>query len=188
MFLFVCCPGRWFCVLCFVFHQTIFHSYYAFNLQDMLPRLSASYTSVNGILGEASECMENGRIDANLTSPSNYSSLTQQENHSNHPIEHGLTGGNKIAFSSLPSLHINDQAELSASQNLINQNHHSSDAGGRIIKSCPEQIASGRNSGISSNQLSPPADLTENNTQRKYFPSHWSIDDVNEGLQVSVTF
>ncbi|KAL0556677.1 hypothetical protein IC582_005192 [Cucumis melo] len=144
---------------------------------------SASYTSVNGILGEASECMENGRIDANLTSPSNYSSLTQQENHSNHPIEHGLTGGNKIAFSSLPSLHINDQAELSASQNLINQNHHSSDAGGRIIKSCPEQIASGRNSGISSNQLSPPADLTENNTQRKYFPSHWSIDDVNEGLQ-----
>ncbi|XP_038886229.1 DIS3-like exonuclease 2 isoform X1 [Benincasa hispida] len=144
---------------------------------------SASCNSVNGITGEASESMENGRIDANLTSPSNYSSLTQQAYQSNHPIEHGLTRRNKIAFSSLPPLHISEEAELSESQNLKNQNLHSLDDGGRIIKSCPEQIAFGRNSGISLNQHSPPADVTENNSQRKYFPSHWSMDDVNEGLQ-----
>lgn len=144
---------------------------------------SVSCTSVNGILGEALECMENGRIDANLTSSSNSSSLTQQAYQSNHQIEHGLTRKNKIAFSSFPPLHISEQAELSASQNSINQNLHSLNAGGRIIKPCPEQIACGRNSGISLNQHSPPADVTENNTQRKYFPSHWSMDDVNEGLQ-----
>lgn len=152
----------------------------------MLPLLAVSCGSGNEIQGEKSECMENGRIDANLTAPSNSSSLTQLAYQSNNPTEHGLTGTNKIAFSSLPPLHISEQA--SESQNLINQHLHSLDAGGRIIKSCPQQIARGRVPGISVNQHSLPAHVAENNSQRKYFTSHWSMDDVNEGLQVSVTF
>lgn len=144
---------------------------------------SVSCSSVNGMPGEASECRENGKINANLTAPSNHSSLTQQAHESNHPIEHGVTRRNKIAFSSLPPLHISEQAELSESQNLINENLHPLDAGGKTIKSCPEQIVCGRMPGISTNQHSSPADVTENNSQRKYFASHWSVEDVDEGLQ-----
>lgn len=153
----------------------------------MLLLLAVSCSSVNEIPGEASECMENGRIDANLTAPSNYCSLTQQASQSNHPIENGLSRRNKIAFSSLPPLHISEQADL-GSQNSMNEHLHSLDVGGRVIKSCPEQIACGRMPGISMNHHSTPGDVTENNMQKKYFTSHLSMDDVNEGLQVSVTF
>lgn len=187
MFFFFCCSGRCFCVL-FSFSPNPISALIYFNLQDMLLLLAVSCSSVNEIPGETSECMENGRIDANLTAPTNYSSLTEPAYRSNNPTEHGLTRTNKIAFSSLPPLHISEQAKFSESQNLINQHLHSSNAGGRIIKSCPQEIASGRVPGISANQNSLPAHVTENNSQRKYFTSHWSMDDVNEGLQVSVTF
>ncbi|XP_023516332.1 DIS3-like exonuclease 2 [Cucurbita pepo subsp. pepo] len=138
---------------------------------------AVSCSSVNEIPREASECMENCRIDANLTEPSFYSSLTQDECQSNQPTEPGFTGRNKLSFSSLSPLHIGQQAEWS--QNLRNQ-HHSMDTGRWAITSCPEQIASGSMPWISMNQHSPPADV---NSQRKYFTSHWPLDDVNRGLQ-----
>ncbi|GFS29599.1 ribonuclease II/R family protein [Actinidia rufa] len=88
-----------------------------------------------------------------------------------------------VAFISLPTMHINEQAAPLEGRSMQNQQLNSSDYGGTMIsKPCPETTACKESIGsyaskdcLLSHQICH---------QRKYFASHWSIESVNEALEV----
>ena len=125
--------------------------------------LEAACGSVNELHAEPSEIMEN--------------SGTLNERH--------LPRASDVAFISLPTMHINEQAAPPEGRSMQNQQLNYSDYCGTMIsKSCPEMTACNESIGsyaskdcLLSHQICH---------QRKYFASHWSIESVNEALEVSL--
>lgn len=83
-------------------------------------------------------------------------------------------------------MHINEKSSPEDVQILEYQNTLASEPGARIVsKSCPESIAREESSGSFMNKDFPPNQI-EVNVQKKCFASHWSVEAVNEALEVSL--
>lgn len=146
------------------------------------PRLVASYSAVNEIRGEAAESVGSAKTTNNATT-----SLKQQKLEAHPQNDNILMNASNVAFKSLPTMHINEQASPEDVQILQNRNPQSSEPGGRILsKSCPEPIScvesseSFMNKDFSTHQM-------ESCAQKKYFASHWSLNAVNDAIEVSLT-
>ncbi|PRQ26500.1 putative exoribonuclease II [Rosa chinensis] len=145
------------------------------------PSTSVSCSSVNELHGEVSpECLGNGTMANHVTT-----SLKQRHLDMNPPYEQELTKASNLAFSSLPTMHIVESLDV---QSPENQRLLPSDFGGKMsAKSCPEPAACGASPGILTNKGSPPQHF-EGFSQRKYFPPHWSMEDVNDALEKGDAF
>lgn len=97
------------------------------------------------------------------------------------PHDHGLTKASNLAFSSLPTMHIVQPRD---GQSPENQHFLPSRFDGRMFeKYCPEPTVCGGSPGISANKGFPPQHM-EGYSERKYFNPHWSMEDVNDALEV----
>jgi DIS3-like exonuclease 2 len=92
-----------------------------------------------------------------------------------NPIrEHGPTTTPGIVYSSMPTMHANEQLE-----DLV-----PSDRGGSMLaKPCPESIVGG---GLNGKSL--PFHQFEGQAQSKIFAPYWSMETVNEALEVCLIF
>ena len=125
--------------------------------------LGAACGSVNELRAEPSEIVE--------------SSGTFNEEH--------LPRACDVAFISLPTMHINEQAAPPEGRSMQNQQLNSSDYGGTMIsKSYPETTACKESIGsYASKDCLLSHEICH---QKKYFASYWSIESVNEALEVSL--
>ncbi|XP_059630776.1 DIS3-like exonuclease 2 [Cornus florida] len=138
-------------------------------------------SSVNEIRGKGSEFLGSG-------SPSNH--VLGNGNPSNHVIlsERQPPEVSNVAFHSLPTMHINEQATSQEGGNMQNQQMFPSDVGERTFsKSCPVPINCGESmvSYVNKDFL-----LSQQicHVQRKCFDSHWSVEAVNEALEKGDVF
>ncbi|XP_048332455.2 DIS3-like exonuclease 2 isoform X2 [Ziziphus jujuba] len=147
------------------------------------PSISASYSAVNEIRGEAAESVGSAKTTNNATT-----SLKQQKLEAHPQNDNILMNASNVAFKSLPTMHINEQASPEDVQILQNRNPQSSEPGGRILsKSCPEPISceesseSFMNKDFSTHQM-------ESCAQKKYFAPHWSLNAVNDAIERGEAF
>ena len=137
--------------------------------------------------GEVSECLANGSISNYDTTSLSYSSSKQGGLETDPLDNHGLHKASDVAFTSLPTMHLNEQALHAEVGSMNNQHIFPSDpSGGMCSKSCPVPIDCEQSiqSFTNKNVLSPYQD--EGCAQRKYFTPHWSTEAVNEALEVSL--
>ncbi|KAA8538508.1 hypothetical protein F0562_028121 [Nyssa sinensis] len=128
--------------------------------------VSAACTSVNGIRREAPEFAGSG-------STSNYVISNECQ----------LPGASNVAFYSLPTMHINEQAGLQEGGTMQNQLIFQSDSAEKTFsKSCPELIA--REESVRS-YANMDFFLSHriHHAQRKCFVPHWSMEAVNRALE-----
>lgn len=132
--------------------------------------------------GVASEQLGNGRATNHVTT-----SLRQHKLETCPPDEHGFANASNVAFSSLPPMHINGRANLEDMQNSQNQISHPSDPDGKMFsKSCSESITYEGSSDSFMNQGFPSPFRMEGHAQKKYFSPHWSLEAINDALEVSL--
>ncbi|XP_030933595.1 DIS3-like exonuclease 2 [Quercus lobata] len=163
-------------------------------------------TSVNGLHGEAPECLGDGRtcnhVTASLSSSSTKQHVLDMRPPMDHgwdmrppnehaldlcpPIEHELTRASDVGFSSMPTMRICEQVNPMEEQNIPNQ--HVSDFGHRVMsQSCPEPVFYRGSPGTSKNNYMFPSPHIEG-SQKKYFDPHWSMEAVNEALKKGDAF
>lgn len=141
--------------------------------------------SVNEIRGEATQT-KNGYKTKNLTSSMNCSS-TKQQDLDLHPLsEQDPTGASTVTFSSMPTMHINEE-ESAESGSTQSQLLLATDLCGSIIsRSCPEPIANDSYCWAYTNKDDNPSHQSE--ARCKIFAPHWSMEAVNEALEVSYNY
>jgi DIS3-like exonuclease 2 len=150
---------------------------------SLSPYLLVSCGSVDGIRGEASESMGDGRTCNAVPASLSNSSSKQQVVYMHHPNEHGLTGVSNVAFYSMPTMHISEQADSVELLSIPNQ--RVSDFGRRAFSlSCPEPLACGLPGTFTNKDLFPFPHIE--GSRKKYFDPHWSMEAVNEALKVSL--
>lgn len=150
---------------------------------------SATCSSANEMRGEVSECLANGSISNYDTTSLSYSSSKQGGLETDPLDNHGLHKASDVAFTSLPTMHLNEQALRAEVGSMNNQHIFPSDpSGGMCSKSCPVPIDCEQSiqSFTNKNVLSPYQD--EGCAQRKYFTPHWSTEAVNEALEKGNVF
>ncbi|CBI19050.3 unnamed protein product, partial [Vitis vinifera] len=150
---------------------------------------SATCSSANEMRGEVSECLANGSISNYDTTSMSYSSSKQGGLETDPLDNHGLHKASDVAFTSLPTMHLNEQALHAEVGSMNNQHIFPSDpSGGMCSKSCPVPIDCEQSiqSFTNKNVLSPYQD--EGCAQRKYFTPHWSTEVVNEALEKGNVF
>ncbi|XP_004290840.1 PREDICTED: DIS3-like exonuclease 2 [Fragaria vesca subsp. vesca] len=139
---------------------------------------SVSCSSVNG---EASpECLVNGTMANHVTT-----SLMQHHLGMSPPCEQGLPKASDLAFSSLPTMHIVESLDVQSPKNrcLLPPEFD----GRMFAKSCPQPAACVGSPGFITNKGSP-LQLLNGYSQGKYFPPHWSMEDVNAALEKGDVF
>ena len=98
----------------------------------------------------------------------------QLELDANSIRERGPTTSSGVVYSSIPTMHANEQLE-----DLV-----PSDRGGSMLaKPCPEPIVGG---GLNGKLL--PFQQFEGQAQSKIFAPYWSMETVNEALEVCLIF
>lgn len=128
------------------------------------------------------ECLGSAKTANHATT-----SLKQQKLEAHSQNENITTKASNVAFKSLPTMHINDKANLEDVQILQNQNLQPSKPGGRILsKFCPDSIVCKESSESFMNNVFPTKQM-ESCAQKKYFAPHWSLNDVNDAIEVSLT-
>ncbi|KAF3958824.1 hypothetical protein CMV_016306 [Castanea mollissima] len=153
-------------------------------------------TSVNGLHGEAPECLGDGRTCNHVTASLSSSSTKQHVLDMRPPMDHGwdmcpsieheLTRASDVGFSSMPTMHICEKANPMEEQNIPNQ--HVSDLGHRVMsQSCPEPVFYRGSPGTSKSNYMFPSPHIEG-SQKKYFDPHWSMEAVNEALKKGDAF
>ncbi|XP_075648491.1 DIS3-like exonuclease 2 [Castanea sativa] len=163
-------------------------------------------TSVNGLHGEAPECLGDVRTCNHVTASLSSSSTKQHVLDMRPPMDHGwdmhppnehaldlcpsieheLTRASDVGFSSMPTMHICEKANPMEEQNIPNQ--HVSDFGHRVMsQSCPEPVFYRGSPGTSKNNYMFPSPHIEG-SQKKYFDPHWSMEAVNEALKKGDAF
>lgn len=143
--------------------------------------LMAASNSANEIRSEVSECLGNGRTSDHVTTP-----LKQHQFVLHPPYEHGMIKASNFPFSSLPTMHINEQENHEDVQSLENQHSLPCDPGRRVIaNSCPESVACGESPGIFILKDFPPHHI-EGYARRKYFTPHWSMEATNDAIEVNL--
>lgn len=138
-----------------------------------------SIVSCSSVNGEASpECLVNGTMANHVTT-----SLTQHHLGMSPPCEQGLPKASDLAFSSLPTMHIVESLDVQSPENcrLLPPEFD----GRMFAKSCPEPAACVGSPGFITNKGSP-LQLLNGYSQGKYFPPHWSMEDVNAALEVCI--
>lgn len=95
--------------------------------------------------------------------------------------EQQLSRASNIAFNSLPTMRVNEQAATQEGISMQNQHFFPSDFGDRMYsKSCPVTVTCEESIGSigTKDSLLP--------RQRNFFAPHWSSESVNEALEVSL--
>ncbi|KAI4307300.1 hypothetical protein L6164_030504 [Bauhinia variegata] len=128
----------------------------------------------------SSDCSGNNKTLTHVTASASNSLLKQQNA---FPLnEQGSSTASKVAFISMPPIHINEQLDNTDLQNT--QMH-----GGRICsKSSCDPTACRAPSGIYTNKDSFPSGQTGFCVQRSYFSSHWSMDAIEKALEKGDVF
>ena len=146
----------------------------------------ATCSSVNEMPLEASECLENGGINYDTTSMS-YSASKQHGSETNPLDNHGLHKASDVAFTSLPTMRLNEQTLNTEVESINNLHIFPSDPSRRMFsKSCPVPIDYQQSIQSVTNQNIPSPYQDEGCTPRRCFTPHWSIEAVNEALEVSL--
>ncbi|XP_057974717.1 DIS3-like exonuclease 2 isoform X2 [Malania oleifera] len=116
---------------------------------------------------------------------SGYSSSKQYGLDLHGSNEHGLSKASKVAFNSMPIMHLNERVYLGEDRVVQNQLLILSDLGQRMYpKSCPVEIACEEAIGFSmGDDFPPPHQNGGDDAQRKFFARHWSIEAVSEALE-----
>ncbi|KAH7567896.1 hypothetical protein ACOSP7_009869 [Xanthoceras sorbifolium] len=142
--------------------------------------VSAS-TSVNEIHGETTQCLKNGNKSKNLTSSGSYSAGRQQglDLHASNELE--LTSASNVAFSSMPTMHINEPDSVEA-RSMQNQPVLPDLAGRVFSKSCPDPVVGDSPYWAYTNKNWNLYHQNEGYGQSKIFAAHWSVEAVNEAL------
>lgn len=102
------------------------------------------------------------------------SSSRRMELDANPTREHGPATASGIIYSSMPTMHANEQLKDVVS---------SGRGGSMLAKPCPEPIAGG---GLNGKSL--PFHQFEVPAQSKFFAPYWSMETVNEALEVCLIF
>ncbi|XP_008219749.1 PREDICTED: DIS3-like exonuclease 2 isoform X1 [Prunus mume] len=144
---------------------------------------TSASNSANEIRSDVSECLGNGRTSDHVTIP-----LKQHQIVLHPPYEHGMNKASNFPFSSLPTMHINEQENPEDVQSLENQHSLPCDPGRRVFaNSCPESVACGESPGIFIRKDFPPHHI-EGYARRKYFTPYWSMEATNDAIEKGEAF
>lgn len=138
--------------------------------------MAAAATSVNETRGESSNSLGNGSKTKIHTLSMSCSTSRQLESDVSPLSEHGPSTASNIAFNSMPTMHVNKQAENLLPPGL---------GGLMIAKSCPEPIDGRGPVGKCTNKDFIGFNLFDGHAQSKNFAPHWSMEAVNVALEVS---
>ncbi|KAJ6352780.1 hypothetical protein OIU76_001906 [Salix suchowensis] len=119
--------------------------------------------------GESSLSVGNGGKTKCYTSSMGCSSSRRMELDANPTREHGPATASGIIYSSMPTMHANEQLKDVVS---------SGRGGSMLAKPCPEPIVGG---GLNGKSL--PFHQFEGPAQSKFFAPYWSMETVNEALE-----
>lgn len=133
-----------------------------------------AFSSQNDLRGESSVSVGNGGKTRCYTSSMGCSSSKQLELDLHVLSEHGPTTVSRIAYSSMPTMHVNEQQEDLVLSDLD---------GSMLAKSCTEPIVGGGPHG----KLLPFHQF-EGQAQSKIFAPYWSTETVNEALEKGDVF
>lgn len=135
---------------------------------------------------ELSECFANGSISNYDVASMSNSSSKQDRIEANPSDSHGLHKASDVTFTSLPTMHLNEQEPLIEVGRMINHYIFLSDQGRICSTSCPVPINCEQSfqSFTNKNVVSLYQD---EGYQRKCFTPHWSAEAVNEALEVSLS-
>ncbi|XP_030536129.1 DIS3-like exonuclease 2 isoform X2 [Rhodamnia argentea] len=147
-------------------------------------RRSKQNNSIAAACSSVNECQGDVGLPLPKKSPSSVKCLlSKSQRLGTHPsVEQESVKALHVSFNSMPTMHISNDADQEQVQGVANFHLLASDTGGRTFsKSCPEPVAcKGSSETSSSKDLCPYQTLTCD--QSKSFPSHWSVEVVNEAL------
>lgn len=92
--------------------------------------------------------------------------------------EQESTRASDVSFSSMPTMHINEE-------DLQSQHLSPADLGGRTSRSCPAPVANDSSCWAYANKGVDPYHHFESYAHSKIFAPYWSMEAVNEALEVS---
>ncbi|XWS21602.1 hypothetical protein CRYUN_Cryun30bG0068400 [Craigia yunnanensis] len=140
---------------------------------------NSGYNSVNEARGESSDSLKNEDKTKSLTSSMSCSWSKQGSEMASN--EQTPDRASDVAFSSMPTMHINEQVGSGFDDTAI-------DVGGRTFsKSFPEPIAYAGSSKMCIDGFLPFLQV-EGFAQKKLFAPYWPIDAVNEALEKGEAF
>ena len=115
-----------------------------------------------------------------------FTSLRQPKLVACRPDDHGCTNVSNVGFNSLPPMHINEQINSEDMRSTQNQNPRQSDPGGKMYS----QLCTESTTYVGSPELFMkkvfPSNQMEGYAEKKLFAPHWSLETVNDAIEVSL--